>query len=72
VHVFVHYALAELFLGSHLAHIQESGLLSADEARAWWQRLREADERGALLISFTAFMVVGRLGGVTAPIGAAG
>lgn len=66
VHVFVHYALAELFLGTHLAQLQESGVLAPDQARRWWQHLREADERGSLLIGFTAFVAVGTLGGATA------
>jgi hypothetical protein len=36
VPVFVHYALAELFLGSHLAQLQASGTLSPGQARQWW------------------------------------
>jgi SAM-dependent methyltransferase len=36
IHVLVHYALAEPFLGSHLAHMQASGTLSPDQARRWW------------------------------------
>jgi ubiquinone/menaquinone biosynthesis C-methylase UbiE len=59
VQVFVHYALAELFLGSHLAHLQASGTLSPDQARQWWEYLQHADMHGALLISFTTFVVVG-------------
>jgi len=59
VQVFVHYALAELFLGSHLAHLQASGTLSPDQARRWWEYLQHADERGTLLIGFTTFVVVG-------------
>lgn len=59
VQVFVHYALAELFLGSHLAQLQENGTLSPDQARQWWQYLQDADKRGTLLISFTSFIAVG-------------
>jgi ubiquinone/menaquinone biosynthesis C-methylase UbiE len=59
VQVFVHYALAELFLGGHLALLQTNGTLSAHKARQWWEYLQRADERGTLLISFTAFIVVG-------------
>jgi ubiquinone/menaquinone biosynthesis C-methylase UbiE len=59
VQIFAHYALAELFLGSHTTQLQEAGTLSPDLARQWWEYLREADERGTLLISFTAFIVVG-------------
>jgi len=59
VQVFVHYSLAELFLGSHLTRLQANGLLSPDGARAWWDYLRHADERGTLMISFTAFVIVG-------------
>jgi hypothetical protein len=59
VQVFVHYALAELFLGSHLTLLQENGTLSASTAQYWWEYLRDAEERGMLLISFTAFLVVG-------------
>ena len=59
VQVFVHYAPAELFLGSHLAHLQASGTLSPDQARRWWEYLQHADRRGTLLIGFTTFVVVG-------------
>lgn len=59
VQVFVHYALAELFLGSHITQLQERGTLSPDLARQWWEYLRHADEHGTLLISFTAFIIVG-------------
>ena len=59
VQVFVHYALAELFLGSHLAQLQESGTLSPDQARQWWEYLQHADKHGTLLISFTTFIIVG-------------
>jgi hypothetical protein len=46
-------------LGSHITQLQEGGRLSPDLARQWWEHLRHADERGALLISFTAFIIVG-------------
>jgi ubiquinone/menaquinone biosynthesis C-methylase UbiE len=59
VQVFVHYALAELFLGSHLAQLQATGVLSPGAAQQWWERLREADAHGCLLVSFTGFVVVG-------------
>jgi ubiquinone/menaquinone biosynthesis C-methylase UbiE len=59
VQVFVHYALAELFLGSHLVALQTARTLSPDQARAWWEPLRHADEARTLLISFTAFVVSG-------------
>jgi hypothetical protein len=59
VQVFPHYALAELFLGSHLTALQTNGTLTADQARQWWEYLQHADERGTLLISFTAFVIVG-------------
>ena len=59
VQVFVHYALAELFLGSHLAVLQTYGTLSAGRAQQWWEYLQQADEHGTLLISFTAFIIVG-------------
>ena len=59
VQVFVHYALAELFLGSHLTQLQANGTLSPGQAQQWWEYLQHADERGTLLISFTAFIVVG-------------
>lgn len=59
VQVFVHYALAELFLGSHLTVLQANGILSAGRAQQWWEYLQHADEQGMLLISFTAFIVVG-------------
>jgi hypothetical protein len=59
VPVFVHYALAELFLGSHLAQLQASGTLAPGQARQWWEYLQHADKYGTLLISFTAFITVG-------------
>lgn len=59
VQVFVHYALAELFLGSHLVALQTSGVLRSDQAEQWWESLRRSNEDGTLLISFTAFVVVG-------------
>jgi ubiquinone/menaquinone biosynthesis C-methylase UbiE len=59
VQVFPHYALAELFLGGHLAALQTNGTLAASRAREWWEDLRQAEEQGTLLISFTAFIVVG-------------
>jgi ubiquinone/menaquinone biosynthesis C-methylase UbiE len=59
IHVLVHYALAELFLGSHLARLQAAGTLSPDQARRWWQYLRHADKEGTLLIGFTAIVVTG-------------
>jgi ubiquinone/menaquinone biosynthesis C-methylase UbiE len=65
VQIFVHYSLAELFLGSHLTRLQTNGVLSPDSARTWWDYLRQADERGTLMISFTAFVIVGNRGGVS-------
>jgi ubiquinone/menaquinone biosynthesis C-methylase UbiE len=62
VQVFVHYAMVELFLGSHLARLQEHGVLAPDQARRWWAYLEDATERGTLLVSFTAFVVVGTVG----------
>jgi ubiquinone/menaquinone biosynthesis C-methylase UbiE len=59
VQIFVHYALAELAFGSHLALLQTNGTLSASTAQQWWEYLRRADENGMLLISFTSFIVVG-------------
>lgn len=59
VQVFVHYALAELFLGGQLAHLQASEILSSDQSQRWWGYLQYADKHGTLLISFTTFMVVG-------------
>jgi hypothetical protein len=51
--------LAELFLGSHLAVLQANEVLSAGKARQWWEYLQNADQQGTLLISFTAFVIVG-------------
>jgi len=59
VQVFVHYALAELFLGSHLVALQTDGTLRPDQAQQWWQYLQRSDADGTLLVSFTAFVVVG-------------
>jgi ubiquinone/menaquinone biosynthesis C-methylase UbiE len=57
--VCVHYALAELFLGSHLVALQRDGALRPDQAQQWWEHLQRADADGTLLVSFTAFIVVG-------------
>jgi hypothetical protein len=59
VQVFPHYALAELFLGGHLTALQTNGTLSAARAQQWWEYLQHADQQGTLLISFTAFIIVG-------------
>ena len=59
VQVFIHYAFAELLLGGHLAAVQANGMLSAERAREWWEYLQRADRAGTLLISFTAFVIVG-------------
>jgi ubiquinone/menaquinone biosynthesis C-methylase UbiE len=59
LHVVVHLALAELFLGSHLVALQEGGVLRPDQARRWWEHLQRSDAAGTLLIAFTAFVVVG-------------
>ena len=56
--VLVHYALAELFLGAHLVTLQRRGA-TPDQAHQWWQYLQRADADGTLLVSFTAFVVVG-------------
>ena len=58
VQVFVHYALAELFLGSHLVALQTDGTLRPDQAQQWWEYLQRADADGTLLVSFTALVVV--------------
>ena len=59
VQVFVHYALAELFLGSHLGLLQERGTLTPVQAQTWWEYLQRAEEQQTLLIGFTAFLVTG-------------
>jgi ubiquinone/menaquinone biosynthesis C-methylase UbiE len=59
VQIFPHYALIELFLGSHIAALQTNGALTADRAREWWEYLQRADEQRTLLLSFTAFVLVG-------------
>jgi hypothetical protein len=59
VQVFVHYSLAELFLGSHLAALQTDATLTADRAQQWWEQLKHVNDDETLLISFTAFIVVG-------------
>jgi SAM-dependent methyltransferase len=57
--VSVHYALAELFLGSHVVALQADGTLRPDQAQQWWEYLQRADTDATLLVSFTAFVVVG-------------
>ncbi len=57
--VFVHYALAELAFGSHLALLQRDGTLTTVQAQQWWRYLQEAEAQGTLLVSFTTFVVVG-------------
>jgi len=59
LHVAVHYALAELFLGSHLVALQTDGALRPDQAQQWWEYLQRADTDGTLLVGFTAFVVSG-------------
>jgi len=59
VQVFVHSALAEMFLGGHLVALQTDGTLSPQQARQWWEYLQRADADGMLFISFTAFIVIG-------------
>jgi ubiquinone/menaquinone biosynthesis C-methylase UbiE len=59
VQVFLHYALTELALGGHLAQLQASGTLTPGQAQQWWEYLRYADKDGTLLVSFTAFIIVG-------------
>jgi hypothetical protein len=36
-----------------------NGTLTPGKARQWWEHLQQAEQRGTLLISFTAFVVVG-------------
>jgi ubiquinone/menaquinone biosynthesis C-methylase UbiE len=57
--VFPHFELCELFLGSHLVALQRNGTLAPTPTRRWWEYLQRADEHGTLLVSFTAFIVVG-------------
>jgi hypothetical protein len=59
VQIFVHYALVELFLGSHLIALQTRGTLAPAQARTWWEYLQRADEQHSLLVSFTGFVVTG-------------
>jgi hypothetical protein len=59
VQVFVHYSLAELFVGSYVAVLQNNGTLSPTKAQQWWEYLQRADDNDSLLISFTGFIVVG-------------
>jgi SAM-dependent methyltransferase len=37
VQLFIHYAMAELAFGSHLAFLQTNGVLSAARAQQWWE-----------------------------------
>lgn len=57
--VFVHYALAELAFGSHLALLQTNGTLSGAQAQTWWRYLQDADSQGAFFVSFTTFVIGG-------------
>ncbi len=59
VQIFLHYALAELAFGGHLAQLQACGTLTPGQAQQWWEYLRHADKDGMLLVSFTAFIIVG-------------
>ncbi len=47
------------WLINHLTLLYTNGTLSADRVQQWWEYLQRADEPGMLLISFTAFIVVG-------------
>jgi hypothetical protein len=57
--VFLDYAFAELLLGGHCTRLQADGILAPAQVRAWWEQLREAEERGVFLLGFTAFIVAG-------------
>jgi hypothetical protein len=47
------------FGGDDKGNVQLVGRAACFWARQWWEYLRRADERGTLLIGFTAFVVVG-------------
>lgn len=34
-------------------------MLTPEQVREWWERLREAEERGVFLLGFTGFVVTG-------------
>lgn len=57
--VFVPYAFAELLLGGHTTRLQADGVLTPEQARAWWEQLQSANERDVFLLGFTGFIVVG-------------
>jgi ubiquinone/menaquinone biosynthesis C-methylase UbiE len=59
VHVWVHYHLAELFLGGHLALLQTQHKLTPSQAQAWWENVRGVGQEKGSRISFTAFVAAG-------------
>ena len=57
--IFLPYAFAELLLGGHTTRLQVEGVLTSEQAHAWWEQLRLAAERGDFLLGFTGFIVAG-------------
>jgi ubiquinone/menaquinone biosynthesis C-methylase UbiE len=61
----VPYSLASQMIGPPVVErARAAGLLSADEATAWLEELREAEEEGRFFCTLTGFIVVGRKPGV--------
>jgi SAM-dependent methyltransferase len=55
----IDYDLLALGLTGIVAEAQESGALSPDDARAWWDHLEEADGSGSFFAGQTLFVVAG-------------
>jgi ubiquinone/menaquinone biosynthesis C-methylase UbiE len=53
------YDFLQLLLGGHVANAVSTGVLSVQEANCWWTHLAQANDQGALLFGFTAFIVSG-------------
>lgn len=49
----------EMAMGGHCTRAQTDGILTPAQARAWWEQLREAEERGVFLLEVTSFVVAG-------------
>ena len=60
--IFVHWAMVEIFLGTHLSTLIKNETVSAEQATQWWEALRRANDEGTLLVSFTSFVVAGHKG----------
>jgi ubiquinone/menaquinone biosynthesis C-methylase UbiE len=55
----VSYDFLQLLVGGHVAKIVANGIISGEEADAWWTHLAQADAEGNFLYGFTGSIVSG-------------